>query len=243
MAGNQTNPGASCIPSKDRGGRGGGPFRSGSKDARNRKQRLGRTSRRLDGSGRYRGPLPAFWHAAAAGRGVETARQRLEMQTDCRGHRPRRDIMRSAEGRKEIVESLLVRQIDHRQSGAPLVLVAVKNVVVSHREVEETPRCDTGRVMVVVLRAGRRNLYERGPVLRCRAEAGRTDRSGLSRMHAPAVESRLELLSRRQTGNVHYRVGPIRPVRAIASRARHGARNGLTTATAKPAACRVRCAW
>src|ERR1039457_5528995 len=42
-------------------------------------------------------------------------------------------------------------------------------------------------------------------------------------MRAPAVDSRLELPTRRQTGNVQYGIGPIGPVRAIASSARHGA--------------------
>ena len=45
-------------------------------------------------------------------------------------------------------------QIDDRQAGAPLVLVAVEDVVVSHADVEQIARGDAGRVVVVVLRAG-----------------------------------------------------------------------------------------
>ena len=59
--------------------------------------------------------------------------------------------------------------------------------------------------------------------MRRRAEAVRADRSGRCRMHAPAVESRLELLIGREAGDIHDRVGPVRPVGAIASRARHRA--------------------
>ena len=52
----------------------------------------------------------------------------LKVEPDRRGYRARRHIVRSAEGRQEIVERLLVRQIDDGETGAPLVLVAVEDL-------------------------------------------------------------------------------------------------------------------
>ena len=78
---------------------------------------------------------------------------RLEVETDRRGNGPRRNIVRSAEGRKEVVKRFFVRQIDHGQAGAPLVLFGVKDVVVPNANVEKIARRNAGRVVVVVLRA------------------------------------------------------------------------------------------
>ncbi len=44
----------------------------------------------------------------------------------------RRDVMRSTEGRKEIVKRVFVGQIDDRQPRAPLILIAVKNIIDAH---------------------------------------------------------------------------------------------------------------
>ena len=44
-------------------------------------------------------------------------------------------------------------------------------------------------------------------------------------MHASAVEPGLELLIRGQAGNVHNRVGAVRPIGAVAARARYRARH------------------
>ncbi len=51
------------------------------------------------------------------------------MEAERRGDRSRRNIVCAAEGRKEIVEGFFVRQINDRQSGAPLIPVAVERVV------------------------------------------------------------------------------------------------------------------
>ena len=79
------------------------------------------------------------------------------MEADRRRDGARRNIVRSAEGRKEVVERLFVGQVDHRQTRAPLVLVAVEDIVVSDRDVEEIARRDARRIVVVVLRARRGN--------------------------------------------------------------------------------------
>ena len=51
-------------------------------------------------------------------------------------------------------------------------------------------------------------------------------------MHAAAVQTRLELLIRRQVGNVHNRIRPVRPVGAIPARARR--RTGHQAAVIAP---------
>ncbi len=51
--------------------------------------------------------------------------------------RARGNVMRPAEGRKEVVERLFVHQVDNRELGAPLIPVAVKNVVKPHGEVNK----------------------------------------------------------------------------------------------------------
>src|ERR1700688_611588 len=86
--------------------------------------------------------------------------------------------------------------------------------------------------MVVVLGTRRRDLQKLGSVLRCWAEAGRADWRGGGRKRAPAEQSCLELLIRRQFGNIHNRVSPVRPVVAITARARCG--TGDQTAVITP---------
>ena len=39
-----------------------------------------------------------------------------EMESDRAGHGARRDVVRPAESRQEIVERVIVRQVDHRHS-------------------------------------------------------------------------------------------------------------------------------
>ena len=55
-----------------------------------------------------------------------------KVEADLSRHRARRNVVRSAEGRKEIVERLFIGQIDDRKRSAPLVPVAVEDIVVSH---------------------------------------------------------------------------------------------------------------
>src|SRR5580658_7753459 len=138
----------------------------------------------------------------------------LEVEADGRGHCTGRHIVRSAESRKEVVQRLFVHQIHHRYARAPLLLLAVKEIVVSHSNVKEIARRDAGRVVVVVLRARRGNGYQCGTIQARRAEAGRTDRSGGRRMHAAAVEPSFELLIGREGGNVHHGVASIWSARA-----------------------------
>ncbi len=50
----------------------------------------------------------------------------LEVETQLRRVRPRRDKVRSAKRGKEVVERSLVRQIDGGEAQAPLVAIAMK---------------------------------------------------------------------------------------------------------------------
>ena len=63
--------------------------------------------------------------------------------------------MGAAKGRNEVVQSFFVGQVDSREPHAPLVLVPVKNIVLTEREVEEIAGGDAGGVVIVVLSAGR----------------------------------------------------------------------------------------
>ena len=80
------------------------------------------------------------------------------METNRRGYCTRSDVVGSAECGKEIVERLFVHQVDNRQSGAPLVAIAVKNVVVSHGQVKQVARLGSLRIVIVVFGAGFRDL-------------------------------------------------------------------------------------
>ena len=63
--------------------------------------------------------------------------------------------MRTAERREEVVQSLLVRQVDDGHASAPLVTVAVKQIVVTGAKVEQVSRGDARRIMIVIFGSGR----------------------------------------------------------------------------------------
>ena len=83
----------------------------------------------------------------------------LEMECDHSCQRARRDIVRAAERREEVIQRIVVSQIDNRDLTADFVLVAVKQVVMSESEVEETPRGDALRIMIVILLIRPRDPY------------------------------------------------------------------------------------
>src|SRR5258707_11789354 len=78
----------------------------------------------------------------------------LEVQPDFRRQRTRCDVVRAAEGGKEVVECILVGQVDGRELETDLVLVPTEDVVMPNGHVEKTSRRDAGRILVVVLRVG-----------------------------------------------------------------------------------------
>lgn len=73
--------------------------------------------------------------------------------------------MGSAEGGKKVVQREVVSQIDGRQASTPFVPLGVEKVVMPDGEVEEIPRGDAGRILVVVLGIDSRHADEVGPKL------------------------------------------------------------------------------
>jgi hypothetical protein len=67
--------------------------------------------------------------------------------------RPRRDEMRAAERRQEVVERVLVGEIDDAEAQADLPLVAVEQVVDAEAQVDQVPWRDAGRVVDIIFRA------------------------------------------------------------------------------------------
>ena len=121
----------------------------------------------------------------------------LEVETYLSRHSARCDVVRAAEGGEEVVQRVLVGDVHGRQAQAPLVLVAVEEIVLADRRIEEAALLNARRILVVVLgaRGGNRNQL-RGQ-LRSEALISRypDERSCLD---AVAGEARLELLIRRQ---------------------------------------------
>ena len=68
--------------------------------------------------------------------------------------------MGSREGREEVVEGILVRDVRCGQTKSNLVLVAVKKVVFSDRDVKEVPRLNARRIVVLVLGVWRGDFDE-----------------------------------------------------------------------------------
>src|ERR1700721_2875275 len=66
----------------------------------------------------------------------------LKVESDGRGHCARRNVMRSAEGGEEVVKRLFVRHVHNRNACAPLLLLAVKKVLVSQGTVKQIAGCD-----------------------------------------------------------------------------------------------------
>ena len=61
----------------------------------------------------------------------------LKVKPDLSRQRARCDVVRAAEGGKEVVQRIFVGQVDDGELSAPLVSVAVKQIVVSDRKIEQ----------------------------------------------------------------------------------------------------------
>ena len=75
------------------------------------------------------------------------------MEAELDGFGARGDEVRAAEGREEVIQRFLVGQVDDGEAQAPLVAVAVEEIVVADGEIEEIARCDARRILVVVFGA------------------------------------------------------------------------------------------
>src|SRR5271157_1408831 len=104
--------------------------------------------------------------------------------------------MRSAEGGKKVVKRVLVGDVDGRELETDLVLVAVKQVILPHRNVEQIPRRDALRMVIVIFGVRWRHGNERRRELHSQAWAGQ--RLRWSRTYAIASKSRLKFLIRSQ---------------------------------------------
>ena len=84
------------------------------------------------------------------------------MEADFSRHRSWCYIVCSAERRKEIVESVFVRDVDGGEPQAPFALLASEEIVVADGGVEQASRRDARWVLVIVLGVGSRNANEVG---------------------------------------------------------------------------------
>jgi hypothetical protein len=66
----------------------------------------------------------------------------------------------SAEGGKEVVQHVVVRQVDHGQLRTHFVFIAVEQVVVSDGDIEEVARRNSLRIMIIVFFEGGRYLQK-----------------------------------------------------------------------------------
>ncbi len=90
----------------------------------------------------------------------------LEVEAQFSRIRPRRHKMRSAERRQEIVERHLVGQVDSREPQAPLVAIAMEEVVIANAGIEQVARVDARRIVIVILGTWCRYLEPGRPVQR-----------------------------------------------------------------------------
>ena len=90
--------------------------------------------------------------------GAPLSRRGLEVKAKLSSERTRRDVMRPAEGGKEVVQRVFVGQVDRGKLETHLVLIAAEDVVVPDGNVEKATRRDTRWVLVVVLRVRLRHI-------------------------------------------------------------------------------------
>lgn len=126
--------------------------------------------------------------------------EQLEVESDLGGQGAGSNVVRAAERREEIVQREFVRDVDRGEADAPLVAVAVEQVVVADGHVKQVPRRNSLRIVVVVFRVRRRYFHQARVQLGRRADekpvyswpCGYGRRRG--RAHPVTGEPRLELL-------------------------------------------------
>ena len=77
--------------------------------------------------------------------------------------------MRAAEGGEEVVHSVFIGDVDRREPDAPLIAIAVEQVVVPDGHVEQVASLHARRVAIVIFGSGSRYLQLRRTVIRRRA--------------------------------------------------------------------------
>jgi hypothetical protein len=125
---------------------------------------LASSSKSAKGNGNPREPVGGIQaHADFSG-------NLLEVEADFSCQRSRRYVVRAAERGQEIVKRFFVRQIDDRKTETPFARVAVEKIVIADRCVKQISRSDAWRILVVILRSGRR-YFDQGRA-ELRREAG-----------------------------------------------------------------------
>src|SRR2546430_11099341 len=113
--------------------------------------------------------------------------------------------MRAAESRKKVIERNFVAQVNDCKLRTPFISVAMEQVVMPYRDIEQVTRINTGRILIVVFRTGSRYLYKCRSELRCRTRRGQGRER--SRMRAIAGKPSLELLICGEPTQVDRRAG------------------------------------
>jgi hypothetical protein len=67
----------------------------------------------------------------------------------------------AAEGGQDVIQRFFVGEIDDLKLGAPFITIAMEQIVVSDGGVEQIPRCDARRIMIVILGSRCRDLEQR----------------------------------------------------------------------------------
>ena len=84
----------------------------------------------------------------------------LEVERQLSRNGSRGDVMRSAESGEEVVQHVIVGEVNEVDLGAPLVAIALEEIVGSEGKVEEAARLDALRIVIVILSSGRRDVDE-----------------------------------------------------------------------------------
>src|SRR5258707_1001540 len=119
---------------------------------------------------------------------------RLEVEAQLRGIRPRRHVVRAAEGGQEVIYRNFVGQVDDGEPQAPFEAIPVEQIVVADAGIKEITRSYARRIVVGIL-GPRRGDRQKGRTIQvCGTQPVRTDRSRRCGVYGTAEQARLELL-------------------------------------------------
>ena len=98
--------------------------------------------------------------------------------------------MSAAKGREEVVERVVVCDVYRRKIEVSLEAIGMEQVALAERNIKETSRSDTRRIVIVVTCPGRWNAKQGGGVFRSRADRWKwISRCGfLSSAHQPRLK-------------------------------------------------------
>ena len=78
--------------------------------------------------------------------------------------------MCATERRDKVVERYSVRKVNDGELSAPLAFVAMEEIVVPDREIEQVTVSNPRRILVIIFSSRRRNLDKRRAILRSGAQ-------------------------------------------------------------------------